>query len=454
MKKILTAIGNPILNVSLKKENEFEVMAEDIQYQDGIFEFLEKEKNINFLILSELIPGNLDIKKLIDKIKLINSSIQIILFLANENKEIENYLYAKGVNYIFYNNQIEIKDVIQIIKTDKNNETLELKQKIIELKKMLEDKNDLEEKNKFSEQNKISIKNKTETKNEKQEENKIEEKNEKANRNLIYLLNNKIKEKLIKNINKNFFRKKKIKEKTEEIICINGTSGIGKSIFTVNLAKAINKNKILIIDFDILNNSLHTILGVKKYSEKIINKIENNSNEINIQELIIKINSKIDLVSGVNFLINSKHVNNSIKNILDVLSQKYDVIIIDTSSEIYLDYTKEIMKLCKFNIFISGANLLEIAKTKKLLNIYVNKWKISRRNFNILFNKYDFNSIDFSILKNIFSEFNILGKLYTSSNYNLIINKNKSGKLNKKLQKEYWVIYKNLMKINNKDFNY
>ena len=112
------------------------------------------------------------------------------------------------------------------------------------------------------------------------------------------------------------------------------------------------------------------------------------------------------------------------------------------------------MKLCKFNIFISGANLLEIAKTKKLLNIYVNKWKISRRNFNILFNKYDFNSIDFSILKNIFSEFNIIGKLYTSSNYNLIINKNKSGKLNKKLQKEYWVIYKNLMKINNKDFNY
>ena len=48
MKKILTAIGNPILNVSLKKENEIEVMSEDIQYQDGIFEFLEKESNINF----------------------------------------------------------------------------------------------------------------------------------------------------------------------------------------------------------------------------------------------------------------------------------------------------------------------------------------------------------------------------------------------------------------------
>ena len=68
MKKIITAIGNPILNVNLKKEDEFEVMSEDIQYQEGIFEFLEKEPNINFLILSELIVGNLEIKNLIEKI--------------------------------------------------------------------------------------------------------------------------------------------------------------------------------------------------------------------------------------------------------------------------------------------------------------------------------------------------------------------------------------------------
>ena len=144
MKKIITAIGNPILNINLKKENEFEIMSEDIQYQEGIFEFLEKEPNINFLILSELITGNLEIKNLIEKIKLINNNIQIILFLEKENKELENYLYAKGVDFIFYNNQIEIKEVIQINKENKNEQNNELKKEIIELKKLLEEKNEKE----------------------------------------------------------------------------------------------------------------------------------------------------------------------------------------------------------------------------------------------------------------------------------------------------------------------
>ena len=53
---------------------------------------------------------------------------------------------------------------------------------------------------------------------------------------------------------------------------------MGKSIFTINLANSLSnsKNKILIIDFDILNNSLHTILGIKKYSKKINFVISNN----------------------------------------------------------------------------------------------------------------------------------------------------------------------------------
>ena len=409
MKKIITAIGNPTLNVNLKKENEFEVMSEDIQYQEGIFEFLEKEPNINFIILSELIPGNLEIKNLIEKIKLINNNIQIILFLEKENKELENYLYAKGINFIFYNNEIEIKEIVQIIKTNQKEENNDLKKEIVELKKLLE------------------------------------EKNEKSN---VILENTLKKEKLINIYNKFFSRKKTLKEKTKEIICVSGTSGAGKSIFTVNLAKSINKNKILIIDFDVLNNSLHTILGVKKYSEKIINKMENKSNEIKIEELIIKINSKIDLISGVNLLFNSNYkINNEkIKNILDTLAKKYNVIIIDTSSECFLDFTKEIMKLSNLNIFISETNLLQIKKAKNLLNIYINKWKIPIKSFYIIFNKYDVNSIDFSILKNIFSDFNILGKLNNDSNYNLIINKNAIGNINRNLQKEYLKLYKDLIK--------
>lgn len=139
MKKIITAIGNEILNKKLKKENDFEVIIEDIQYKEGIIEYLEKESNIDFLIISELLPGNIEIKELIEKIKNINSNIEIILFLENKNTELENYLYAKGIYNIFYNNQIEIKEIIKLINENKNieinNELKEIKQMLLEKQK-------------------------------------------------------------------------------------------------------------------------------------------------------------------------------------------------------------------------------------------------------------------------------------------------------------------------------
>lgn len=411
MKKIITAIGNPILNDALKKEEEFELTKNDIQYQEGILEYLEKEKNINYLILSELLPGNLEIKQLIEKIKLINSEIKIILILEKQNQELENYLFAKGIFHIFYHNQVEIKEIIYLIKNNKN-ENEEIKKELKELKKMF-----------------------------------LENENKKQNE--YYFSKNK-KEKLKINAEKN--NKKEIKN---EIICATGPSGVGKSIFTINLANSfINyKNKILIIDFDILNNSLHTILGLKKYPEKIKNKIKNNNllQEIKIEDLIMKINKKIDLISGINLLFDSKYKISSmkIKNIFAKLKENYDVIIVDTSSECFFDYTKEIMKLSNLNIFITEANLVEIEKSKKLLNMYINEWNINKNNFNILFNKYDKTSIDYSILKCIFSDFNILGKLSVSAKYNLMINKNyKNNYLDKNIKKEYIQINKKILKEN------
>lgn len=200
-----------------------------------------------------------------------------------------------------------------------------------------------------------------------------------------------------------------------KIISIAGTNGESKSIFTIKLANLLNNNKILIIDFDILNNSLHTLLEIKKYSQKIRNKIKNNNllKEIKIPELIIKINSKIDLISGINLLFDSKYKISSkkIKNILKILELKYDVIIIDTSSECFFDYTKEIMKNSNINIFLLENNFIEIQKAKKLLNIYINNWEIKKENINIIFNKYN-NQINISKLKN---NFEILKKLSTKT---------------------------------------
>lgn len=432
MKKIITAIGNPILNEKLKIEKNIEVIGNDIQYQEGIFEILEKENYIDFLILSEIISGNFKIEKLIEKIKLINKNIKIIIILENKKEELENILISKGIFKIIYNNQVEIKEIIHFINNveNKNNENEELKQEINNLKKLIIEntKNNNEELKNNSSKNKI-----------KNKKTKINYKNK-----ILKKIN-------IFNLNKN--KNKKLIINKTEIISISGPSGVGKSIISVNLAKSISyqNGKILMIDFDILNNSLHTILGVKKYPLKIIQELNNkkqiNINNLKIDDFIIKINKKIDLISATDLLFGTKEKIDLIKieKILNKLKEKYNLIIIDTSSECFFDFTKTIIKLSNKNIFVTETNILEIKKAKELLNIYIHEWKIDKNKFNILFNKYDKDCTDLNLLKNIFCEFNIIGSLKYNSKYNKLINKNITNFFyDKKIRNEYLKINRNI----------
>ena len=420
MNKIVTAIGNKNINLKLKQEEKIEVIGEDIQYEDGILELLEKEININFLIISEEIVNKNKLINLIEKIKIINKYIKIILILENKDEELENILFGKGIYKIIYNNQMTITDLIKIL--NKKDDEDKLKKEIINLRKLIMEnsqKNNLNKRN-----NKINLNNL---------KNKFTEK--------IYKINNTEKNKIINN----------------EIISVSGPSGVGKSIISINLAKALSykQDKILLMDFDILNNSLYTILGVKNYPQNIekntdIGMMKNvdkiNINEFNVENFIIKINKKIDLISITDLLFYKERKVDIIKieKIINKLKQKYNTIIIDTSSECFFDLTKEIINNSNKNIFVTETNLLEIKKAKQLLNIYINKWKIKKEKINILFNKYDKECVNTKLLNFIFNEFNILGVLKYNSKYNKLINKNnKFNFYDKKIRNEY-------IKINNK----
>lgn len=422
MKNIITALCNSLLNDKLKNINEFNILANDIQYQDGIFEIIEKNEKIDYLILSEFLPGQYEIKKLIEKIEEKNNFIKIILILENKKEELENYLYAKGIYKIFYNNKIEINDIINLIKNDYN-ENEKIIKEIENLKNILI-------------KNNIEINSGENLINKKEIEEKENMKDKIINKiKLIFKIKNKSKENKI--INK-------------KIISILGTGGVGKSIITVNIANLLKENnyKVLILDFDILNNSLHTILGVNRYPEKIKNKIKNNdliNNKINIKDLIIKINKNVDLISGINLLFDSKYKISSlkIKNILEELKENYDYIIIDNSAECFFEYTKNIINNSDLNIYLLEANLIEIKKAKRLLEIYTKEWNIEKNKINLLINKYNKYSIKNKILKNIFNEYKILGKINFNEKYNLLINKNyKQNKIIKKeMKKEYEKVF-------------
>lgn len=417
MKTIVTALCNETLNKKLREINEFNIETTDIQYQEGIFELLEKEVKINYLILSEYLPGEYEIKKLVEKIKEKNNEIKIVLILDNKKEELENYLYSKGIYKIFYNNKVEINEIINLIKNDYN-ENEKIIQELENLKNILI-KNNIKIN---SNENIINI----------QEVNKKE------------TIKETIKEKIEKMIHDN--GKESESNLNKKIISILGTGGVGKSITTINIAHFLKNYKVLILDFDILNNSLHTILGVDKYPKKIKNKIEKNDTKVDIKELITTINKNIDLISGIDLIFDGKYQISSskIENILDNFKNYYDYIIIDNSAECFFEYTKNIIINSDLNLYIVEPNLLEMKKAKRLLEIYNKEWKIPKNEINLLINKYTKYSVKNKILKNIFNEYKILGKINFNEKYNLLINKNykQNNIVKKEIEKDYEKVFK------------
>ena len=140
--EILTAIGDPSLNNALRFENEIEVPEKDISYREGILECLEKEKNIDIIILYEKIPGEIDLITLIKNIKLINKKINIFFILEKENEELKNLLKLENIKNIFYINEININDFINKIKNVKINNENKLNEEIIKLKNIINKKNE------------------------------------------------------------------------------------------------------------------------------------------------------------------------------------------------------------------------------------------------------------------------------------------------------------------------
>lgn len=123
MKNVITAILNPEINLKLNKNKKINVVCKDILYQEAIFEILEKNENIDFIILSSMLPGEEKIEKIITKINNINKNIKIICF-ENKNEEIVNKnIYKK---YLKENLSCELLEKIILNKEEivkKNNLT-------------------------------------------------------------------------------------------------------------------------------------------------------------------------------------------------------------------------------------------------------------------------------------------------------------------------------------------
>ena len=151
----------------------------------------------------------------------------------------------------------------------------------------------------------------------------------------------------------------------------------GKTTFISILSKLIPKNKILIIDFDLINNNIHSVFGVKQISKEMKEKIKDHEflnefrlKESNIKKLKVRIDRNIDLISKTKIIFDKKYIvkEERIRIMLEELTKNYDLILIDTSSDTkYRELVKILTALSNKVICLIEGNIISIRKTMNLL---------------------------------------------------------------------------------------
>ncbi len=217
----------------------------------------------------------------------------------------------------------------------------------------------------------------------------------------------------------------------------------GKTTFISILSKALKVSKILIIDFDLINNNLHSVFAVKEIPTNFKNKIKDKSfleefklNEKNIKELAVKINRKIDLISKTEIIFDSsyKYKETKMKEVIENLKKYYDIILIDTSSDTkYKELTKILINISDEVICLTLGNLIYIRKTMNILKENMDK----KSKIKLVYNKKTKYTLNSNVLRIVFNRFKLIGKLSYDVKYEKIINKNvNSIFINKKIKEE------------------
>lgn len=296
----------------------------------------------------------------------------MIVFIKEENQELKNFLLGNGVNKIYIDRENSLEEILNDIYYINNEVNLNLE--IEKLKEIIKEKTD-------------------------------------------------------DNNSKKLFFKKIQKENNFQIsksIAITGYYGSGKSLFTSLLAKTADKLnlKTLIIDFDILNNSINNLFNVSKYKKTKIYD--------NLEQYIIKINNNTSIFTGIDDLFNedNKISFEKIKELIDKFKEKYNLILFDTSSEINMKYVKTALVNVQKIIFLVEPNLIELKKSRDLLEVYLEDWEIPKYKFSIVLNKVNINSVDSEIINNIFNQIKIIGKINLSRSYTAFANNTNLSTIN------------------------
>ncbi len=379
MKKLLTAMGNETLNRELLKYAKYDLLERDLFYQEAVLDAITDEK-FDVLIVSSLLQGELEFYDFIVKTKRVDSAMRIIVVADESDDFFKRKLNDLGIVDIFLDSNVSISEIIDSIDREEPLTTkIDFENKINSIK--------------VSEESKVN-----------------------------YISENEI--------NKNSFVVEKVTQK-QEVIVFNGTNGSGKTTIAGNFSKILAKktsSKILLIDLDTFSGNMDEIFDISKipmnvdlmmdldkkcglnYAVELISKNRFDSNVFD--ELVIQADG-VDVLTGNTSLYFCQNVLNEThyKTILNIAKEKYDFIIIDTSSNIFLDSVKWAIQEANRVFFITENNYISMKKASQLIEIYTNNWKVWKNKINIIINKEKNSGIDLDIVGKIFSDYQVLGSI-------------------------------------------
>lgn len=123
------------------------------------------------------------------------------------------------------------------------------------------------------------------------------------------------------------------------------------------------------------------------------------------------------------------------------IKNNFEYIILDLTSNIKYKFIKTILISSNKIIFLLEPNLIEIKKTNNILEIFLKDFNIEIDKIKIVFNKTNKYQLAESILEELFSNFEIIGNIKYSEQYNNLINTNNFKNIDKS---EYEKIYKKI----------
>lgn len=320
MNEIITAIAEE--NILKKIMKNKTINNKNILYKEAILEILKKNKNIDIIIISEKIPGDIDFIKLIKQIQKMIPKIEIMVILSNKKREEE--LIKLKIENIYYNNIISIYKLIKEIKeinkfilpTEENKKT-----KIINIIK-----------NKVKKNKKLQIEN-----------------------NVICI-----------------YGKDKIDRKIIELIIIKKLIKTNKKIIILNLKinnkkanrkfkkiikrKTINNKYYLKVNYQIKEKSINKKIKQIININKILNK-KNNLIKIKILKEIIKKYKLNNYYIIINLNYNNKKI---IINKINIKNKYINLIIIENNIKNFLELNKNINK--NLNLIIINYNKNNLSK--------------------------------------------------------------------------------------------